>query len=81
MRKTILIILGSIALAASAVQFAAAAERHHVQRAQRAPAPAHQTFRDSNAWAHRRDAWANPYYAQPDWKRYEDGALSAPAGH
>ena len=70
MRKTILTILGAAALAASFVQIAAAAERHHVRKADRAPVS--QTFRDSNAWTNG--------YAQPDWSRYEGGAISAPAG-
>ena len=70
MRKTILTILGAAALAASFVQVAAAAERHHVRKADRAPVS--QTFRDTNAWANT--------YAQPDWSRYEGGAISAPAG-
>jgi hypothetical protein len=32
-----------------------------------------QTFRDSNAWV--------DTYTQPNWSRYEGGAISAPAGH
>lgn len=79
MRKTILTILGSAALAASFVQVAAATERHHVRRAQRAPVT-QQTYRDTNAWV---DPYAQPNwgYAQPNWSRYEGGAISAPAGH
>ena len=71
MRKTILTILGSAALAASFVQVAAAAERHHVRKADRAAVI--QTYRNSNAWV-------DPY-AQSNWSRYEGGAISAPAGH
>jgi hypothetical protein len=71
MRKTILTILGTAALAASFVQVAAAAERHHVRKTDRAVVS--QTFRDSNAWV--------DTYAQPNWSRYENGAMSAPAGH
>jgi hypothetical protein len=71
MRKTILTLLGSAALAASFVQFAAAAERHHARKVYRAPVV--QTFRDSNAWV---DTHTPPY-----WSRYEGGAISAPAGH
>jgi hypothetical protein len=71
MHKTILTILGSAALAASFVQVAAAAEHHHVRKADRAPVS--QTVRDSNAWV--------DTYAQPNWSRYEGGAISAPAGH
>ena len=72
MRKTILTILGAAALAASFVQVAAAAERHHVRKAYRAPVV--QTFRNSNAWA-------DTYTYAPNWSRYEGGAISAPAGH
>jgi hypothetical protein len=70
MHKTILTILGSAALAASFVQVAAAAERHHARKVYRAPVV--QTFRDSNAWV---DTHTDPY-----WSRYEGGAISAPAG-
>jgi hypothetical protein len=78
MRKTILTILGLAALAASFVQVAAAAERHHVRKADRAPVV--QTFRNSNAWV---DPYAQPNwsYAQSNRSRYEGGAISAPAGH
>jgi hypothetical protein len=75
MRKTILTILGAAALAASFVQVATAAERHHVRKAHRAPVV--QTFRNSNAWV---DPYAQPTYAQPNWGLYEGGAISAPAG-
>jgi len=71
MRKTILTILGSAALVASFGQVAAAAERHHVRKADRAPVS--QTFINSNAWV--------DTYTQPNWSRYEGGAISAPAGH
>jgi hypothetical protein len=71
MRKTILTILGAAALAASFVQASAAAERHHLRKADRGPVT--QTFRDSNAWI--------DTYTQPNWSRYEGGAISAPAGH
>jgi hypothetical protein len=71
MHKTILTLLGSAALAASFVQVAAAAERHHARNVYRTPAV--QTFRDSNAWV--------DTHTQPYWSRYEGGAISAPAGH
>jgi hypothetical protein len=71
MRKTILTILGAAALTASLAQVAAAAERHHVRKAYRAPIS--QAFGDSNAWV--------DTYTQPNWSRYEGGAISAPAGH
>jgi hypothetical protein len=70
MRKTILTILGTAALSASFVQVAAAAERHHVRKVNRAPVT--QTFRDSNAWV--------DTYTQSNWSRFEGGAISAPAG-
>jgi hypothetical protein len=68
MRKTILTVLGASLIAASTMQVAAAAERHHVRKAVSAQ------FRDSNAYA-------APAYvaAQPDWSRY-NGGMSAPAG-
>jgi hypothetical protein len=74
MRKTILTILGSALLAASTVQIAAAAEHHRVQEVERAPVPASESFRNSNAYA------PSPW-AQPDVSRYQYGAGSAPAGH
>ena len=75
MRKTILTILGSALIAASAIQAAAATERHHVRKANRAPVQATQSYRDSNA-----SIWTAPQ-AQPDYERYQNGAMSAPAGH
>jgi hypothetical protein len=74
MRKTILTILGSALLAASTVQIAAAAEHHKVRKVDRAPAPVSEPFRDTNAY------WPAPL-AQPGWSRYQNGAMSAPAGH
>lgn len=74
MRKTILTILGSALLAASTVQIAAAAEHHRIRKVERAPAPASEQLRNSNAYA------PSPW-AQPDVSRYEYGAGSAPAGH
>jgi hypothetical protein len=74
MRKTILTILGTALLAASTVQVAAAAEHHRARKAERAPAPASEQFRNSNAYVPAPSA-------QPDWSRYENGAMSAPAGH
>jgi hypothetical protein len=75
MRKTILTILGSALLAASTVQIAAAAEHHKAREVYRAPAPVSEDFRNSNAYAP-----LSPW-AQPGWSRYENGAMSAPAGH
>ena len=74
MRKTILTILGSALLAASTVQIAAAAEHHKVRKVDRAPAPVSEPFRDTNAY------WPAPL-AQPGRSRYQNGAMSAPAGH
>jgi hypothetical protein len=74
MRKTILTVLGSALLAASTVQVAAAAEHNKDRRIYRAPAPATDGFRNSNAY------WPAPN-AEPDLSRYQNGAESAPAGH
>jgi hypothetical protein len=71
MRKTILTVLGSALIAASAAQMAAAAQPHRSHKADRAPVMTNEQFRDSNA------AWPA---AQPDWSRYSSGGLSAPAG-
>jgi hypothetical protein len=81
MKKTILIIVGSALLAASTVQIAAAAEHHKARRAERAPAPVSEPFRNPygrNAY----DAygWASPAWVEPGWSRYQNGAMSAPAG-
>jgi hypothetical protein len=73
MRKTILTILASALLAATSVQIAAAAEHHRGHKADRA-AVASEQIRNSNAYA-----WPSPA-AGPGWSRFEDGALSAPAG-
>ena len=73
MRKTILTILGAALLAASTVQIAAAAEHHKARKADRAPAPVSEPFRNSNAYY----GWPS---AEPGWSRYENGAMSAPAG-
>jgi hypothetical protein len=73
MRKTILTILGSALLAASAVQVAAATE-HKGRRADRVPPPVSAPLRDV-------DAYAFLPAPVPDWSRYyEGGAISAPAG-
>lgn len=73
MRKTILTILGSALLTASAVQLATAAE-HKGHKADRAPATVSEPFRNSNAYA-----WPSPT-VEPDWSRYPRGGYSAPAG-
>jgi hypothetical protein len=77
MRKTILTFFGSAffgsaLLAAATVQIAAAAE-HKGRRVDRVPPPASEQIRDANAYA------SFPT-VQPNWSRYEGGAVSAPAG-
>jgi hypothetical protein len=73
MRKSILTILGSALLAASAIQIAAAAEHYEGQKVYREPAPTSGQFRNTNAY------WPAPS-AGRDWSRYQNGAESAPAG-
>jgi hypothetical protein len=71
MRKTILTILGSALIAASAAPMASAAQPHRSHKADRAPVTTNEQFRNANA------AWPA---AEPDWSRYSSGGLSAPAG-
>jgi hypothetical protein len=73
MRKIILTIFGTALLAVSSVQIAAAGQHHSGRKADHAPAPVSEQFRDSNAYA---SPWA-----QPGWSRYQGGGISAPAGH
>jgi hypothetical protein len=70
MRKTILTILGSALIATSAVQWAAATERHHAHKVDHATAT--QQYRNANG------SMAAP--SQSGWYS-EGGAISAPAGH
>jgi hypothetical protein len=70
MRKTVLTILGSALIAISTVQWAAAAERHHAHKLERAAAT--QQYRNANG------SMAAP--SQSGWYS-EGGAISAPAGH
>lgn len=70
MQKT-LAILGAAVIAAVTIQTAAASDRHHARKAQ--PAPITQSARDSNA------LWPSQP-TTPDWSRYANGAMSAPAG-
>jgi hypothetical protein len=76
MQKTILTIAGSVPMALSTVQFAAASE-HHGRTHHRAIASAQ--FRHRNAYA------APAYVAvQPEWPGYGysySGGYSAPAAH
>jgi hypothetical protein len=71
MRKTFAI-LGATLIAAATIQTAAAGDRHHVRKAH--PAPITQSVRDSNA-----AMWPSQQTV-PDWSRYANGAMSAPAG-
>ena len=71
MRKTFAI-LGATLIAAATIQTAAASDRHHRSKAQRAPIT--QSVRDSNA-----AIWPSQPTV-PDWSRYANGAMSAPAG-
>jgi hypothetical protein len=70
MQKTVLTLLGSALIAASATQMAAAAQPHRSHKADRVPVTTNEQFRDSNAYLP---------LAQPDWSRY-NGGMSAPAG-
>ncbi|MGX1324482.1 hypothetical protein AB7M17_007935 [Bradyrhizobium sp. USDA 377] len=71
MRKTFAI-LGAVLIAAATVQTAAASDRRHARKAH--PAPITQSVRDSNA-----AMWPSQPTV-PDWSRYANGAMSAPAG-
>lgn len=71
MQKT-LAILGATLITAVTIQTAAASDRHHVRKTQ--PVPITQSVRDSNA-----ATWPSQPTA-PDWSRYANGAMSAPAG-
>lgn len=71
MRKTFAF-LGAALIAAATIQTAAASDRRHVRKTQ--PAPTTQSVRDSNA-----ALWPSQPTA-PDWSRYVNGAMSAPAG-
>ena len=72
MQKTILTILGSALIAASAAQAASATEHHRTHRVARAPAQVSEPVRNASAYV--------PAPTQDDWSRYQNGALSAPAG-
>ena len=66
MRKTVLTVLGATLIAASATQFAAAAERHHVDKVER---PAASQFHN-----------ANNSVAAPVQSGWTYSGFSAPAG-
>ena len=75
MRKMILSVLGASAVALLTAQSAAASERTHVRKTDRATAT--EQFRNSNAYA----GPAN-IAVQQDRSRYSGGGgMSAPAGH
>ena len=72
MQKTILTILGSALIVASAAQAASATEHHRTHRVARAPAQVSASVRNADAYV--------PAPQTQDWSRYENGAYSAPAG-
>ena len=69
--QKIFTILSAMLITAITVQTAAAGDRHHARKAQPATT---QSLRDSNA-----AMWPSQPTA-PDWSRYANGAMSAPAG-
>jgi hypothetical protein len=71
--QKILTILSATLITAITVQTAVASDRHHVRKAQPATTTT-QSLRDSNA-----AMWPSQPTA-PDWSRYANGAMSAPAG-
>jgi hypothetical protein len=74
MRKTVLTILGASLIVVSAVQIAAAAERHS-PGLDRVQAAVNRQFRDAN------DSLAAPSVEQQNWSDYSEGhVISAPAG-
>jgi hypothetical protein len=70
--QKIFVILGATLIATATIQTAAASDRHHTRKAP--PAPITQSVRDSNA-----AVWPSQP-TTPDWSRYANGAMSAPAG-
>jgi hypothetical protein len=74
MRKTVLTIVSASLIVVSAVQIAAAAERH-TRGADRVQAAANRQFRNAN------DSLAAPSVEQQNWSDYSEGhVISAPAG-
>jgi hypothetical protein len=75
MRKIILAILGTALISASAVQVAAAAERHHARKPVQTSTQVNQSFRESNdaIWARSQD--------QRDWSPYENRAGAGAVAH
>jgi hypothetical protein len=75
MQKIILTILGTALISASAVQMAAATERHHARKPMQTAAQVNQSFRESN------DAiWARPQTGR-DWSSYENRAGAGAVAH
>lgn len=72
MHKTFAVLGAAALIAAATIQTAAASDRHHARKAH--PVPITQSVRDSNA-----ALWPSQPTA-PDWSRYANGAMSAPAG-
>jgi len=70
--RTTPVILAATLMAAATVQTAAANDRHHPRNAHSTPMT--QSVRDSNA-----AIWPSQPTV-PDWSRYRNGAMSAPAG-
>ena len=64
MRTAMLTLLGVALMAATTFQVASASERHHLRKAERAPASSSRSVRSSNA-----DLWA-AQRNEPDWHRY-----------
>jgi hypothetical protein len=72
MQTTVLTILGSALIVASAAQAASATEHRRLHRVARAPAQISEPVRNANAYV--------PALTLDDWSRYQNGAYSAPAG-
>ncbi|WGD54792.1 hypothetical protein QA641_13270 [Bradyrhizobium sp. CB1650] len=70
--RTTYTILGATLIAAITIHIAEGSDRHHTRKAKSAPVT--QSVRDSNA-----ALWPSQP-TEPDWSRYANGAMSAPAG-
>jgi hypothetical protein len=75
MRKTILTVLASALIAATSVQIAAAAERHHPRKVDRTTVSASERFNNAN------NSIALPAESSGYSAYYTGGGMSAPAGH
>jgi len=74
-RKTMLSVLCAILIAATVMQSAVAAERHHARKAERASMSNGQPFRDASKQA------ASPSVAEQEFEYWQGRGRSAPAGH